>query len=85
MSEIEVGTVVDYFAHVEVVAIEVTGDAINTGDALHILGHTTDINFTVGSMQLEHQAITRATRGQVVGIKCAERARKHDRVYKTQA
>jgi len=82
MADVLIGKVVDYFTHVEVVAIEITGDELRVGDTIHILGHTTDITIPVTSLQLEHHNIERAVAGQVVGVKCEERARKHDLVYK---
>ncbi|MCX7847862.1 MAG: translation elongation factor-like protein [bacterium] len=82
MAEILIGTVVDYFTHVQVAAIEITADELRLGDTIHILGHTTDLTFPVTSLQLEHHSIERAVPGQVVGVKCEERARKHDKVYK---
>jgi len=82
MADVLIGKVVDYFTHVEVVAIEITGDELRVGDTIHILGHTTDITIPVTSLQLEHHNIERAVTGQVVGVKCEDRARKHDLVYK---
>ena len=84
MSEVEVGRVVDYFTHVNVVAIEITGDELCVGDTIHILGHTTDLELKVNSIQLEHHQIERARRGQVVGVKCEDRTRVHDKVFKVQ-
>ncbi len=82
MADVLIGKVVDYFTHVEVVAVEITAGELNAGDTIHILGHTTDLTIPVASLQLEHHTIERAVVGQVVGIKCEERARKHDLVYK---
>lgn len=82
MADVLIGKVVDYFTHVEAVAIEITADELRVGDTIHILGHTTDITVPVTSLQLEHHNIERAVPGQVVGVKCEERARKHDLVYK---
>ncbi len=84
MSEVEVGKVVDYFTHVDVVAIEVTGDELCVGDTIHILGHTTDLEFKVNSIQKEHHQVERAQRGETVGIKCEDRTRPHDKVFKVQ-
>ena len=82
MKEIEVGRVADYFAHIGVVAIEVTAEGIKVGDTLHFLGHTTDFNQKITSMQVEHQAVEEAPVGSNVGIKVKERVRTHDQVLK---
>ena len=72
MSEIEIGRVEDYFAHIDVVAIEVNAEGIKVGDTLHFKGHTTDFTQKITSMQVDSD----------VGIKVKERVRTHDHVYK---
>ncbi len=82
MSEIEVGRVEDYFAHIGVVAIEVTAEGINVGDTLHFKGHTTDFMEKVTSMQVDHESVLEAPVGSQVGIKVDDRVRIHDMVLK---
>ena len=82
MEEKEIGVVSDYFAHIEVVAVEVTGGELNVGDTLHFKGHTTDFTERIESMQIEHNQVEKAKVGDSVGIKVKDRVRKHDRVYK---
>lgn len=82
MEEKEIGVVSDYFAHIGVVAVEVTGGELGVGDTLHFKGHTTDFTQTIESMQIEHQQIEKAKVGDSIGIKVKERVRKHDKVYK---
>jgi putative protease len=82
MSEVEIGRVEDYFAHIGVVAIEVTKVGIKLGDTLHFKGHTTDFTEKVTSMQVEHKSVEEAPPGSDVGIKVKERVRTHDHVYK---
>lgn len=82
MKEIEVGKVADYFAHIGVVAIEVTAGGIKVGDTLHFSGHTTDFTQKITSMQVEHQQVDEAPVGSNVGIKVKERVRSHDKVLK---
>jgi len=82
MSEVEIGRVEDYFAHIGVVAIEVTAVGIKLGDTLHFKGHTTDFTEKVTSMQVEHKSVEEAPPGSDVGIKVKERVRTHDQVFK---
>ena len=82
MSEIEIGRVEDYFAHIDVVAIEVTAEGIKVGDTLHFKGHTTDFTEKIMSMQVDHKSVEDAPVGSDVGIKVKERVRTHDHVYK---
>ena len=82
MEEKRIGTVVDYFAKIGVVAFRVEEDGLKVGDTIHIKGHTTDFTEQVGSMQIDREAIQEAKVGDNVGIKVKERARKKDAVYK---
>ena len=81
MAEVEVGHVSDYFARVGVAGIDLTG-ALKVGDTIHIVGHTTDLQQVVGSMEIDRQPVPEATAGQSVGIKLQERVRRGDSVYK---
>lgn len=81
MAEKEVGKVSDFFAHVVVAGIDMTG-SLKVGDKIHIKGHTTDIEMDVTSMQIENKNVTAAKKGQSVGIKVPERVRPGDAVYK---
>ncbi|MBW1949828.1 MAG: hypothetical protein JRF59_07200 [Deltaproteobacteria bacterium] len=82
MPEEEVGKIVKFFAKPSVAALEVTKGSIKTGDTLHYKGHTTDFTETVGSMEMDNQAIDEAKAGDLVGIKVGERVRENDIVYK---
>ncbi len=82
MSEIEIGRVEDYFAHIDVVAIEVNAEGIKVGDTLHFKGHTTDFKQKITSMQVDHKSVEEAPVGSDVGIKVKDRVRTHDHVYK---
>ncbi len=82
MNEVEIGRVADYFAKIDVVAIEVTAGGIKVGDTLHFVGHTTDFTQKITSMQIEHQQVQEAKVGDNVGIKVGERVRSHDKVFK---
>ena len=84
MEEREVGKVEDYFAHVGVIAVKLTGE-LSVGDQIHIKGHVTDVTQEVTSMQIEHQDIIKAKAGDDVGIKVTEKFRRGDKVYKVIA
>jgi putative protease len=82
MPELQVGVVSHYFGHIEVAAIELTDGALEVGDMIHILGHTSDFTQPVDSMQIEHESVEKAKKGDAIGIKVVEHARVHDVVYK---
>ncbi len=81
MPEEEVGHVSDFFAHVSVAGIALTG-SLKVGDRVHIKGHATDLEMRVDSMQVQHAAVTQGEKGDAIGIKVPEHVRKGDRVYK---
>ncbi len=81
MKEKAVGKVSDFFAHVVVAGVDMTG-TLEVGDKIHIKGHTTDIEMDLTSMQIENKNVTKAKKGQSVGIKVPERVRPGDVIYK---
>ncbi|MEA2085818.1 MAG: EF-Tu/IF-2/RF-3 family GTPase [Chloroflexota bacterium] len=81
MPEEVIGQVSDFFAHPVVAGIQLTG-TLKAGDSIHIKGHTTDLEFTVESMQIDNVNVTEARAGDAIGIKVSERVRRGDTVYK---
>ena len=80
MPEKEVGHISDFFARPVVAGIEMTGK-LKLGDKIHIVGHTTDMEFAVESMQVNNANINEAKKGDSVGIKVPDRVRRGDKVY----
>ena len=81
MEEKLIGKVNHWFGKIGVAGIELT-DKLAVGDHIHLLGHTTDFDQDVTSMQIMHQDVAAAGPGDDVGIKVQFRARVGDRVYK---
>jgi len=81
MPEVEVGHVSDFFAHPVVAGIDLT-DTLKVGEKIHIVGHTTDMEMVVESMQVNNVDVVEASAGQAVGIKVPDRVRRGDIVYK---
>ena len=81
MPEEEIGKVSDFFAHPVVAGIELTA-TLKVGDKIHIKGHTTDMEFTVNSMQIDNVNVNEAKAKDAIGIKVDERVRRGDIVYK---
>ncbi len=80
--EIEIGHVSGYFAHVGVAAISITEGNVRVGDVLRFKGHTTDLIQEISSMQIEHESVKEAKKGDEIGIKVTDKVRSHDFVYK---
>ncbi len=81
MPEVEIGNVSDFFAKPVVAGIQLTAP-LKVGDKIHIKGHTTDMELTVQSMQINNVNVKEAKAGDSVGIKLNDRARRGDIVYK---
>lgn len=84
MPEVQIGQVNDFFARPVVAGIALTG-ALKVGDRIHITGHTTDVEMTVESIQINNAPVAEAKAGDNVGIKVPDRVRRGDQVYKVTA
>jgi translation elongation factor EF-1alpha len=85
MDEEQVGKVVKFFAKPSVAAVEITSGALRIGDKIRIKGHTTDLEETVKSMQIEKESIQEAKPGDLIGIQVKDRVREGDKVFKVPA
>lgn len=81
MTEKQIGRVTHYFSKIGVAIIELE-DELRAGDAIHIKGSTTDFQEKVESIQIEHEQVQAAKKGQAIGLKVKEHVREHDIVYK---
>ena len=81
MPEVEVGRVSDFYARPVVAGVTLTASP-KVGERIHIVGHTTDLELVVDSMQIERVDVQEAAAGDSVGIKVPDRVRDGDRVYK---
>jgi putative protease len=77
----KVGKVTHYYTNIGVAVIELTG-TLKVGDKIRIKGATSDFEQTIDSMQIEHDKIEEAKKGQSIGLKVKEHVRQHDVVYK---
>lgn len=84
MAEEEIGRVSDFFARPVVAGIDLTG-SLKIGDKLHIVGHTTDLEFVVESLQIHNANVREANPGDEVGIKVPDRVRRGDRILRVTA
>jgi len=79
--EEEVGEVAHYFPKISVAVIALKAP-LAVGDKIAIRGVTTNFQQAVGSMQIEHENVTKAKAGQSIGLKVEQRVREKDRVFK---
>ena len=83
-NEVEIGRVDEYFAHIGVAGIALAGP-LSVGDRIRVRGHTTDLEQTVESIQIEHDSVPEAKAGDRIGVKVNERCRGGDHVYRVGA
>jgi len=80
--EKKVGEITHFFPHIPAGVIKISGSSISVGDKLHFKGATTDFTQVVDSIQIEHEQVDSAKKGQEMGIKVKKRVRGGDQVYK---
>jgi translation elongation factor EF-1alpha len=83
-TELEVGKVTDFFSRAVVAGIDLMA-SLKAGEKIHIKGHTTDLELTVESMQIQHTNVSEANPGDSIGIKVPDRVRRGDMVFKVLA
>ncbi len=79
--EEEIGRVSHFFSRPVVAGIELSA-LVKVGDKIRIKGHTTDLEVSVDSMQVDNVDVEEAQPGQSIGIKVPARVRPGDHVYK---
>ena len=82
MVDKKLGVVISYYGNISVAAIELTDGGLKIGDKIKIKGSTTDFQQTITSMQIEHEVVNEAEKGDSVGIKVKDKVRTGDVVYK---
>ena len=82
MAEEQIGRISHYFGNIQVAAIELTDGSLAVVDTIYIKGHTTDLTEKIKSIQIEHEQVQTAKKGDSIGIKVSDHVREHDVVYK---
>jgi putative protease len=80
MEEKEIGIITHYFGKISVGIIELNAP-LKVGDTIHIKGAHDDFNQTIDSMQIEHDVVESADKGDFVGIKVIHQVHANDKVF----
>jgi len=80
MEEKLVGKITHYYGKINVAIVELSAP-LKIGDKIHLKGHETDFEQTVSSMQIEHQNVEIAKKGEVIGLKVDQKIREGDEIY----
>jgi len=80
--EVLAGEVVHYFDHIKVAVIKLKTALVVGNDIRIVGGENTDFKQKVQSMEIEHKKISKAKKGQEVGMKVREKIRDGYKVFK---
>jgi translation elongation factor EF-1alpha len=80
MEEKKIGEITHYFGNISVGIIKLDS-SLKVGDTIHIRGAHDDITQSVDSMQIEHDPVESADKGDEVGIKVIDKVHPNDEVY----
>ena len=77
-----IGEVTHYFDKIKVAVVELDGP-LSIGDTIRIIGgENTDFTQEIKSMEMEHEKVEKAKKGQSIGIKVGQKVREGYQVYK---
>lgn len=79
----EIGKITHYYGKIGVAIIELS-QGLKVGDKIKIEGNRTEFEQTVDSMEVEHQAVSEAKKGDIVGLKVREKTNEGATVYKLE-
>ncbi len=79
--EVEIGKVTHYFSHIGVAVLSLKA-SLKLGDKIHFLGHSTDFDQRVGSMEIEHHSVVWVKPGDDVAVRVIEPVHEHDIVLR---
>ena len=77
----QIGVVSNYFEKIGVASIKLTA-ALKVGDKIKVVGGEVDFEQPVKGMQINHEKVDKAKKGNEVGIKIKEKVRQGYRVFK---
>ena len=75
-----VGKIAHFYPKINVAVVEVSAP-IKVGDKISIEGHGKAFEQTVDSMQIEHEQVPVAKKGQSIGMKVSQEVKEGDLVY----
>lgn len=81
MAKTKVGSIAHYYDRIGVAVVEVLAP-IKIGDKIKITGHERELDQEVASMQIEHENVEKAKKGDNIGLKVDQPVKKGDEVYK---
>lgn len=84
MADTKVGKITHFYDKIQVAVVEVLAP-IKIGDRIKIVGRDGEFEQEVTSMQVEHENIEKAKKGDAVGMKIDQPVKKGSGVFKVKA
>lgn len=78
--EQQIGEVTHVFSKISVAVIKFS-KPVSVGDKIHIKGHSDDFSQTIESMQIDHEQVQKAKKGEEAGMKVEGKVHEGDKVY----
>lgn len=79
--EVPIGEVTHYWSHLGVAGVHLNA-SLDIGDHIHVLGHTSNFEQQVNSIEIDHNKLPHADANADVAVAVVDHARAHDAVYR---
>ena len=83
MADVKVGKITHYFDKIGVAVLEVD-NPIEVGDKIKIISRGEEMEQEITSMQVEHENVKKAAKGDAVGLKVNQPVKEGAEVYKIE-
>lgn len=81
--EKQIGKISHFFPKISVAVIDLT-DSLKVGDEIVIKSSEREVRQKVDSIQIEHENVSTAKKGQSVGVKVVESVHEGNKVFKVE-
>jgi len=81
MADVKIGEVTHYYNKIGVGVIKLT-KGLSVNDQIRIKNNQGEFTQTVNSIQMEHESVKKAKKGQIIGLKVDQIVKKGDQVLK---
>ena len=81
MPDFKIGKITHYYDKIGVAVLELS-ETLAVGDTIRISGHGGEFTQQVSTMQIEHENIQTAKKGQAIGLKIDQEVKEGDEVFK---
>jgi len=77
----KVGVVTHFYNKINVAIVDLE-DTLNEGDMIEISGPSSNVQMSADSIQIEHENVKTAKKGQSIGLQVSGKVKEKDIVYK---